>query len=190
MKIYEDNFAPQSLPTSDLPDYKFLDLPQFQQPELLNCTDRLLDQHVREGRGSNVCLRTFDFNWTYQDLLEKANQIAHVLVDDLGLKSGNRVLIRSANNPMMVACWFAVIKAGGIVVATMPLLRSKELTTVIDCAEISHAFCDSDLAEEMNLVKSNFLKKVSFYRNADLEKLMESKSKTFQNYHSKADSIA
>ena len=98
-------------------------------------------------------------------------------------------MIRSANNPMMVACWFAILKAGGIVVATMPLLRSKELTTIIDCAEISHAFCDSELSEEMNLVKSDFLKKVSFYRNSDLEKLMESKPKTFQNYHSKADSI-
>ena len=134
--------------------------------------------------------RTFEETWTYQDLYEKTNQIAHVLVDDLGLKSGNRVLIRSANNPMMVACWFAVLKAGGIVVATMPLLRSKELTTIIDCAEISHAFCDSDLAEEMNLVQSDFLKKVSFYRNADLEKYMETKPKTFHNYHAKADSVA
>ena len=78
-----------------------------------------------------ICIRTFEETWTYQDLYEKANQIAHVLVDDLGLQSGNRVLIRSANNPMMVACWFAVLKAGGIVVATMPLLRSKELTTVL-----------------------------------------------------------
>ena len=191
MRLYEDNFAHNNLPSPDLqPDYKFLDLPQFQRPEMLNCVDRLLDQHIREGRGNNVCLRTFDFTWTYQDLYEKANQIAHVLVDDLGLKSGNRVLIRSANNPMMVACWFAVIKAGGIVVATMPLLRSKELTTIIDCAEISHAFCDGELTEEMNLVKSDFLKQISFYNNGQLEQLMASKPKTFTNYHSKADSVA
>src|SRR6478752_8319487 len=178
MKHYEDNFAHDNLPSNELQaDYKFLDLQQFQHTEMLNCVDRLLDRHIREGRGSNVCLRTFDFNWTYRDLQKKANQIAHVLVEDLGLKSGNRVLIRSANNPMMVACWFAVIKAGGIVVATMPLLRSKELTTIIDCAEISHAFCDGELSEEMNLVKSDFLKKITYYKNGQLEQLMASKPK-------------
>ncbi len=134
----KDNFTHNSLPAQELqPEYTFLDLPQFQHPEMLNCVDKLLDSHIREGRGNNSCIRTFEETWTYQDLFEKANQIAHVLVDDLGLKSGNRVLIRSANNPMMVACWFAILKAGGIVVATMPLLRSKELTTIIDCAEIS-----------------------------------------------------
>ena len=161
---------------------------------MLNCVEKLLDNHIAEGRGNAICIQTFEETWTYQDLYEKANQIAHVLVEDLGLQSGNRVLIRSANNPMMVACWFAVLKTGGIVVATMPLLRSKELTTVIDCAEISHAFCDSDLAEEMHLVQSDFLKEVSFYRNSPeisgLEKLMESKAKIFQNYHTKADSVA
>jgi 2-aminobenzoate-CoA ligase len=191
MKHYEDNFAHTSLPSSDLqPDYIFLDLPQFQRPEMLNCVERLLDSHIANGNGNRVCLRTFEYKWTYQDLFEKANQIAHVLVDDLGLKSGNRVKIRSANNPMMVACWFAVLKAGGIVVATMPLLRSKELTTIIDCAEISHALCDIDLSDEMNLVKSEFLKEICFFGNSDLEELMQSKPKTFTNYHSKSDSVA
>ena len=191
MKDYEDNFAHDSLPSLDLqPDYEFLDLPQFQRTEMLNCVEQLLDNHIKEGRGNSICIRTFDSTWTYQDLYEKANQIANVLVEDLELKSGNRVLIRSANNPMMVACWFAVLKAGGIVVATMPLLRSKELTTIIDCAEISHAFCDSELTDEMQLVKSDFLKKVCYYRNSQLEELMQSKSKTFTNYHSKSDSIA
>ena len=191
MKHYEDNFAHESLPSPDLqPDYVFLDLPQFQRPEMLNCVEQLLDNRIKEGRGNTNCIRTFEENWTYQDLNDKANQIAHVLIDDLGLKSGNRVLIRSANNPMMVACWFAILKAGGIVVATMPLLRSKELTTIIECAEISHAFCDNDLADEMNQVKSDFLKEICFYRNSQLEELMESKPKTFSNYHSKSDSIA
>lgn len=188
MKHYEDNFAHDHLPSPDLqPDYLFLDLPQFGHPEMLNCVDRLLDSHIRQGRGDNPCIRTFETIWTYNDLYEKANQLAHVLIDDLGLKSGNRVLIRSANNPMMVACWFAILKAGGIVVATMPLLRSKELTTIIDCAEISHALCEKGLQDEMNLVKSNFLKRISFYD--ELESLMQSKPKTFSNYHSKSDSV-
>ncbi len=191
MKHYEDNFAHNSLPSLDLqPDYIFTDLPQFQHPEILNCVDRLLDAHIKNGNGDAICIQTFEEKWTYNDLYEKANQIAHVLVEDLGLKSGNRVLIRSANNPMMVACWFAILKAGGIVVATMPLLRSKELTTIIDCAEISHVFCDNSLAEEMDLVKSSFLKRTCFYRDAELETLMQNKPKTFSNYHSKSDSIA
>jgi len=191
MKHYEDNFAHNSLPALELqPEYTFLDLSQFQHPEMLNCVDKLLDSHIREGRGNNSCIRTFEETWTYQDLYEKANQIAHVLVDDLGLKSGNRVLIRSANNPMMVACWFAILKAGGIVVATMPLLRSKELTTIIDCAEISHVLCDKELDEEIHLVKSDFLKQTCFYGNSQLEELMASKPKKIDNYHSKSDSVA
>ncbi len=191
MKHYEDSFANDNLPSSDLqPHYLFTDLPQLQHPEMLNCVDKLLDNHIKEGRGESICIRTFEETWTYQDLFDKANQIAHVLVDDLGLKSGNRVLIRSANNPMMVACWFAILKAGGIVVATMPLLRAKELTTIIDCAEISHAFCDKELEEELHLVQSPFLKQTLYYGNSQLENLMESKSSSFDNYHSKADSVA
>jgi 2-aminobenzoate-CoA ligase len=191
MKHYADNFAHDNLPGLDLqPDYVFLDLPKFHQPEMLNCVDRLLEQHIREGRGDTICIRTFETTWTYQDLYDKSNQIAHVLVNDLGLVPGNRVLIRSANNPMMVACWFAILKAGGIVVATMPLLRSKELTTIIECAEISHALCDSELAEELKLVKSDFLKTTCFYNNSKLEVLMSNKPKIFTNYLSKADSIA
>lgn len=188
MKHYEDNFAHNSLPALDLqPEYTFVDLPQFQHPEMLNCVDKLLENHIKDGRGENVCIRTFETTWTYTDLYEKANQIAHVLVDDLGLKSGNRVLLRSGNNPMMVACWYAILKAGGIVVATMPLLRAKELTTMIDCAEISHALCDNSLKEEMQLVKSDFLKVSSFYD--ELEILMQSKPKNFTNFHSKSDSV-
>lgn len=195
MKHYEDNFAHLNLPRLDLqPNYVFTDLPQFQHPEMLNCVEKLLDNHIKEGRGNNTCIQNFHETWTYQDLFEKANQIAHVLVDDLGLQSGNRVLLRSANNPMMVACWFAVLKVGGIVVSTMPLLRAKELTTIIDCAEISHAICDSEIEDEMNLVKSNFLKKTIFYRNSPetsgLEKLMKNKPKKFENYQSNAEDIA
>jgi len=191
MKHYEDNFAHDSLPNQDLqPDYTFLDLPQFKRPEMLNCVERLLDSHIKNGNGDAVCIRTFEETWTYNDLYEKANQIAHVLIDDLGLISGNRVLLRSANNPMMVACWFAVLKAGGIVVATMPLLRAKELTTIINCSEISIAISDNDLAEEVNLVQSPFLKQKTFFRNSYLEQLMQSKPKTFTNFHSKSDSIA
>jgi len=185
-----DNFTYINLPNQELQPEYLLDLPQFQHPEMLNCVDRLLDKHIKNGNGSSVCIQTFEETWTYNDLYEKANQIAHVLVEDLGLQSGNRVLLRSANNPMMVACWFAIIKAGGIVVATMPLLRAKELTTIIDCAEISIALCDNDLSEEMRLVTSTYLKEKSFYRNSDLELKMASKATSFENYKSKSNDVA
>ena len=191
MMPYLDNFAHDNLPNQELqPDYLFTDLPQFQHSEILNCVDKLLDNHIKEGRGNSVCIRTFDATWTYQELFEKANQIAHVLVEDLNFKSGNRVLIRSANNPMMVACWYAILKAGGVVVATMPLLREKELTTIIDCAQISHAFCDKELEEEMILVKSEYLKQICIYGNSQLEELMKSKPTTFSNYNTNKDSVA
>ena len=79
---------------------------------------------------------------TYAELLAEANRIAHVLRDDLGLVPGNRVLLRGFNNDVMAACWFAVVKAGGVVVTTMPLLRAKELTDVVNAAQITHALCD------------------------------------------------
>src|SRR5690606_21721498 len=187
----KDNFAHNSLPYLDFqPEYTFLVLPQFHRSENLNCVERLLDEHIQKGKVDNIYIHTFDEVCTYRDLYEQANQIAHVLVEDLGLQSGNRVLLRSCNNPMMVACWYAVLKAGGIVVATMPLLRTKELKTLIDCAEISHVLCDFDLADEVGLVQSDFLKTTCFYGNGALETLMASKSKTFENYPTKADDIA
>ncbi len=76
-----------------------------------------------------------------------------MLVEDLGLVPGNRVLLRGPNSPAMAACWFAVIKAGGIAVATMPLLRAKELTQIIDKAQISHALCDVRLADELDAAR-------------------------------------
>ena len=165
MKKYSDNFAERHMPHPDLqPDY-LCEHTDFDFSDLNNCVDRLLDIHIREGRGTTTAIQTFDSKWKFQELYEKSNQIAHVLMDDLGFKSGNRVLIRSANNPMFVAIWFAVLKAGGIVVSTMPLLREKELTTMIDSAEITHAFCDSSLAEELNAVQSSFLKSVTTFSN-------------------------
>ena len=194
MFCYDDNFAHDHLPEESLqPDYIFGDA-DFTLPDDLNCADALLDKHIREGRGEKVAIRTFDTVWTYQELFEKSNQIAHVLVEEMQLVSGNRVLIRGANNPMFVACWFAVIKAGGIVAATMPLLREKELAIMIESAEISHAFCDYRLEEALSSVKSPFLKQVITYDGSDqahskLEVLMANKPKTFDNFKSKSDCV-
>ncbi|WP_026976319.1 AMP-binding protein [Flavobacterium tegetincola] len=194
MKNYTDNFAESHLPHQDLqPDYIF-DHPDFDFSDLSNCVDQLLDKHIREGKGNSIAIQTFDSLWTFQDLYEKSNQIAHVLVDDLGLKSGNRVLIRSANHPMFIAIWFAVLKAGGIVVSTMPLLREKELTTMIDCAEISHAFCEISLVEELEAVQSSYLKSITTFspssdNESELEILMRQKPKEFTNFDAGPEAV-
>jgi 2-aminobenzoate-CoA ligase len=194
MKKYSDNFAEKHLPHPDLqPDY-ICNHADFDFSDTSNCVDRLLDIHIREGRGKSTAIQTFDTKWTFQDLHEKSNQIAHVLVDDLAFFSGNRVLIRSANNPMFVAIWFAVLKAGGIAVSTMPLLRKKELTTMIDSAEISHAFCDISLIEELTAVKSTFLNSIATFSSnsenpSELEVLMSNKPTEFTNFDAGSEAI-
>jgi len=149
-----DTFARDNLPPRALwPEFSF-DRPELQYPERLNCATELLDRHVAEGRGDRPVFYTPNQHWTYGELLEKANRIARVLRDDFGLVPGNRVLLRAANNPMLVACWFAVLKAGGIAVTTMPLLRARELAVILDKAEIGLALCDERLGEELEQARA------------------------------------
>lgn len=195
MKHYEDNFAHDHLPDALLQAECFTGHPDFEFPDDLNCVEKLLDRHITEGNGDRIAISTFESTWTFNKLYEKANQIAHVLTENLDFKPGNRVLIRSANNPMYVACWFGILKAGGIVVATMPLLREKELSVMIESAEISHVFCDYRLEEAMLEVKSPFLKHVVTFDGSGegvskLETLMGNKPVTFTNYPTKANSLS
>ena len=146
-----DTFARDHLPPPEaLPELLF-ELPTLQFPPQLNCATELLDRHVAEGRGDRLCIQAPGLRWTYAELQAQANRIAKVLVRDMGLVPGNRVLLRAPNSPMLAACWFAVVKAGGIAVGSMPLLRAKELKQIIDKAQISHALCDLRLAEELKL---------------------------------------
>ncbi len=117
----------------------------------LNSAIELLDRRVQAGQGERLCIQGAGVRWSYADLLARANRIARVLVDELGLVPGNRVLLRGANSPMLAACWFGVVKAGGIAVGTMPLLRARELAVIIEKAQISHALCDARLADELAL---------------------------------------
>ena len=146
-----DTFAADHLPPVDQQPQFLFDLPELQFPERLNCAVQLLDRHVAEGRGERLCIQAPGIRWTYAQLQEKANRIANVLVHDMGLVPGNRVLLRAPNNPMLVACWFAVMKAGAIAVATMPLLRVKELKPIVEIGQVTYALCDAALAEEMEL---------------------------------------
>jgi 2-aminobenzoate-CoA ligase len=146
---HTDTFARDHLPpASEWPQFAF-ELPELKYPGRMNCATELLDKPVTRGHGHRIALRTPDGECTYTQLFTQANRIASLLVREMGLKPGNRVLLRGPNNPMMAACWFGVMKAGGVCVATMPLLRAKELTDIITKAEVTHALCDKRLEDEL-----------------------------------------
>jgi 2-aminobenzoate-CoA ligase len=187
-----DTFAHDHLPPAQLqPEYLF-DLPGLQFPGQINCATELLDRHVAQGRGERICIRAPGLTWTYADLQDKANRIANVLVHDMGLVPGNRVLLRAPNNPMLAACWFAVMKAGGIAVATMPLLRAKELKAIVEIGQVTHALCDAALAQELRLTALEIprLQRIRHF-NYDgpdsLEAVMERTSPHFDNVDTAAD---
>ncbi|MEO7243607.1 MAG: AMP-binding protein [Rubrivivax sp.] len=145
-----DTFARDHLPSPDeLPEFLF-DAPGLQFPPRLNAAAELLDRRIALGDGPRPCLFGDGVAWSYAALQERVDRFAHVLVQDLGLVPGNRVLLRGANTPMLAACNLAVIKAGGIAVGSMPLLRARELRTIIHKAQISHSLCDTRLTGELD----------------------------------------
>jgi 2-aminobenzoate-CoA ligase len=168
-----DTFARDNLPPRDeWPELSFT-LPELQYPERLNCVTPFLDRWVTEGRGDRPCVMSPSEELSYAALAERTNRIANVLTCDLGLVPGNRVLLRAPNNPMMLAAYLAVIKAGCVVVAAMPLLRAKELSYLISKAKISLALCDARLADELEKAKSTTseLKRVVYWGNGARDSL-------------------
>src|SRR4051794_19774798 len=149
-----DTFARDNLPPRSMWPELLFALPELNYPPDLNCVSELLDHWVTSQQGERTCLISPTETLTYAALAERVNRIANVLTRDLGMVSGNRVLLRGPNSPMMVATYLAIMKAGGVVVATMPLLRAKELATMIAKAKISLALCDARLAEEMEKAKT------------------------------------
>ncbi len=188
-----DTFARDNLPPrSQWPELRF-DLPELQYPKRLNCAVELLDKPVTRGYGHRIALRSPDGECTYTQLFTQANRLANVLVREMGLKPGNRVLLRGPNNPIMAACWFAVMKAGGVCVATMPLLRAKELTEIIEKAEISHALCDRRLSAELDKVESRYLKEIRYWYDDSansLDNLALRQPLWFTNVATAADDVA
>jgi 2-aminobenzoate-CoA ligase len=145
-----DTFTRENLPLREQwPEFVFT-LPEVRYPPALNCASQLLDRHVESGAGARRCLVTDTEVWTYADLRDTADRIAHALVDETGLVPGNRVLLRGPNNPWLVASWFGVIKAGGVAVTTMPLFRKHELETMIEIAEVRTAICDHRFVEDLD----------------------------------------
>ncbi|HXX78254.1 MAG TPA: AMP-binding protein, partial [Ktedonobacteraceae bacterium] len=152
MSVYSahiDTFANDNLPPRDQwPDLIFT-LPELQYPERTNCIVELLEHNIQKGYGDRPAIFSADGVLTYSQMQEQVDKVAHVLTKDMGLVPGNRVLLRSANNAMLAICWCAVAKAGLIVVATMPLLREKELVDIIEKAQTTAAICDKRLDAEL-----------------------------------------
>ena len=190
-----DTFCADNAPPRELwPERDWSGIPELTYPDWMNCAAELLDSAIENGRGENTVFRFPDGSWTYQHLFETANRIAHVLVDDLELIPGNRVLLRGPNNPMMAACWLAVLKAGGVVVCTMPLLREREIRYIADKAMVNLALTDTRFSAECEsaLTNRDRSRVAHFNSNAEgsLESMMQTKSAAFTNHRTAADDTA
>ncbi|MGZ2259771.1 AMP-binding protein [Roseobacter sp. A03A-229] len=190
-----DTFARDNLPPADMQPEFLLD--GFDYPEMLNAAVELTDAIVARGMGDNTALIGNGRRRTYKELSDWTNRLAHALVDDLKIRPGNRVLIRSANNPAMVACWLAATKAGAVVVNTMPMLRAGELNQIVGKARVTHALCDTRLMDEMvACAKSSDVLKVvvgfdgTSNHDAELDRLALEKPVQFQAVETGRDDVA
>ena len=190
-----DTFTRDNLPPADeWPDFL---LDGFDYPDHINAAVELTDRMVERGFGDHTALIGNGRRRTYKELSDWTSRIAHVLVETYGVKPGNRVLIRSANNPAMVACWLAATKAGAVVVNTMPMLRAGELAKIVDKAEITLALCDTRLMEEMVACAkdSAFLKQVVGFdgtanHDAELDRAALDKPVRFEAVKTGRDDVA
>ena len=195
---YEDTFARDHLPPREQWPELVFDRDEFRYPERLNCAAELLDKAAAQGGERPVIhapAATGRTTISYRELLARANRIANVLKRDLKLAPGNRVLLRSANNPMLAASLLGVFKAGGIAVSTMRLLRAKELQYIVEKAKVEIALCDIRLKEEMESAAARCpgLKRVVYFNGGgegSLEALMSRQPDWFDNVDTAADDVA
>ena len=144
-----DTFCRDRLPPRDQwPEFRF-DLPELNYPERLNCAAELLDGTAARDGAERPCLLSATETWTYGETVRRTNQLAQVLTEDFGLRPGNRVMLRGPNTPWLAAAWLAVIKAGGVAVTTMALLRPREIATIVGLTEPSLALCDYRFAADL-----------------------------------------
>ena len=184
-----DSFTRDNLPPPDQWPDLLLDRPEFRYPARLNCAVELLDRNIARGRGDHPAIVTPAEILTYSQLADRVDRIARVLVTRFGLVPGNRVLLRSANNAWMVAAYFAVLKAGGVVVASMPLLRAKELGQMLRKGRISHALCDARLAEELWKAEAPDLRHLVTWGDGQLEGLCQAAAPGFTACDTAADDV-
>jgi 2-aminobenzoate-CoA ligase len=192
-----DDFARRNLPPFAQWPELILDRPEFHYPEYLNAGVELTDRLVEKGFGDRIALIGNGRQRTYKELADWSNRLAHALVENYGVKPGNRVLIRSGNNPALVAAWLAATKAGAVVVNTMPMLRAGELTKIIDKAEIALALTDSRIADELVACAktSRFLKQVVNFdgtsnHDAELDRIALNKPVRFDAVRTGRDDVA
>jgi 2-aminobenzoate-CoA ligase len=192
-----DTFTRDNLPPPDLWPDLLLDRPEFQYPDRLNAAVELTDRMVERGFGDRTALIGNGRRRTYKELSDWSNRVAHALVENYGIKPGNRILIRSGNNPALVACWLAATKAGAVVVNTMPLLRAGELTKIVDKAQINLALTDTRIADELIACAkdSRFLKQVVGFdgtsnHDAELDRIALDKPVTFDAVPTGRDDVA
>ncbi len=189
MTAHLDTFVRDNLPPPDLlPEFRF-DLPELNYPERLNVA-QMLDRVVDSGLGDKPAVVWEGGQWTYRELAERADRIAAVLAGEMGLVPGNRVLLHGPNRPMTIAAWFAIARAGGVIVATMPMLRPAELAVVIEKARITHALCDHSLLEAVEAARSAspVLTRVSSWGpGGDLEQKMAATAAPFTGVDTAAD---
>ncbi|MGH3360020.1 MAG: AMP-binding protein [Nocardioidaceae bacterium] len=148
---HADTFCRDNLPPAEQWPELLFDLPDVRYPDRLNCATALLDDVIAEHGADRPCLHApGEQTWSYGDVLVRANKIANHLTHDLGIVPGNRVLLRGPNNPWLVACWLGVLKAGAVVVTTMPLLRAGELSAIDASAKIAVSLCDHRFLDDLN----------------------------------------
>jgi 2-aminobenzoate-CoA ligase len=187
-----DTFCRDNLPPPDQwPDLEFT-LAALRYPDRLNCADQLLEATIAAHGAGRTCLLTPGQRWSYGDLARNACQVARVLTEDLGLVPGNRVLLRGPNNPQLVACWFGVLKAGGVAVATMPLLRAGELSTICEIGQVTLALCDHRFTADLAAAQVPGMRIVSYGGTdpADLTQLASQKPGEFASVPTAADDVA
>jgi 2-aminobenzoate-CoA ligase len=192
---HTDTFTRDNLPPSQ--QWPLIPLEKFDYPEHLNAAVELTDRMVARGFGDHVALIGNGRRRTYKELSDWTNRIARALIEDFGVKPGNRILVRAANNPAMVACWLAATKAGAVVVNTMPMLRAGELGKIVDKAEVGLALCDTRLTDEIATCAktSKFLKQVVGFdgtanHDAELDRIALSKAVTFDAVQTGRDDVA
>jgi len=189
---YADSFCRDNLPPEgQWPDLEFT-LPGLNYPDRLNAADELLDVTIAARGADQRCLLTPTETWTYGELADRANQVASFLTEDLGLVPGNRVLLRGPNNPWLVACWFGVLKAGGVAVATMPMLRAAELSTICRVAQVSLALCDARFTDELAAAAIPGMTVIPFGGSEpdDLTSRIQAKPDQFDSVQTAADDVA
>jgi 2-aminobenzoate-CoA ligase len=189
---HADTFSRDNLPPDDQwPDLEFT-LPELLYPERLNAADELLNPTITAGGADRPCLLSPTESWSYAETAARASQIARVLTENLGLVPGNRVLLRGPNNPWLAACWLGVLKAGGVSVATMPMLRAAELATIGDKAQVHLALCDHRFNEELSAAAIPELRILTFGGTGedDLVALAAGKDADFASVETSADDVA